>query len=132
LGDSIKQAFSINNTNNSFSTAIPVKIYMGGSYQVNPRIQVGGLARARIYNSQTKLSFTASGNVYLGNFFNFSASYSILEGSYANLGLGIGLRGGPVQFYMVTDNLLAAFDPANVSNLNVRVGLNFLVGYRKD
>lgn len=132
LGDSIKQAFSINNTNNSFSTAIPVKIYMGGSYQVNPRIQLGGLARARIYNSQTKLSFTASGNVYLGNFFNLSASYSILEGSYANLGLGIGLRGGPVQFYMVTDNVMAAFDPANVSNLNVRVGLNFLVGYRKD
>lgn len=132
LRDSIKHAFSIDNTSNSFNTAIPVKIYVGGSYQVNPNIEVGGLARARIYNSQASLSFTASGNAYWGDFFNLSASYSIIEGSYANLGLGIGLRGGPVQFYMVTDNVLTAFDPANASSLNFRLGLNFLVGYRKD
>ena len=132
LGDSIKHAFSIDNTNNTFSTAIPVKVYIGGSYQVNPNIEVGGLARARIYNSQASLSFTASGNAYWGDFFSLSASYSIIEGSYTNLGLGFGLRGGPVQFYIVTDNVLTAFDPANASSLNLRFGLNFLIGRNKE
>lgn len=132
LGDSIKHAFSIDNTNNRFSTAIPVKVYIGGSYQINPNIQVGGLARARIYNSQASLSLTASGNAYWGDFFNLSASYSIIEGSYANLGLGVGLRGGPVQFYMVTDNVLTAVNPADASSLNLRFGLNFLIGYNKE
>ncbi|GET30599.1 DUF5723 family protein [Prolixibacter sp. SD074] len=132
LGDSIKHAFSIDNTNNKFHTAIPVKVYIGGSYQVNPNIEVGGLARARIYNSQASLSLTASGNAYWGNFFNVSASYSIIEGSYANLGLGFGLRGGPVQFYMVTDNVLTAVNPADASSLNLGFGLNFLIGYNKE
>ena len=46
-------------------------------------------------------------NYHLGNFLSATASYSIYNRSYSNLGAGISLNLGPVEIYMLTDNVLA-------------------------
>jgi hypothetical protein len=36
---------------------------------------------------------------------------------------------GPLQFYAITDNVIAAIKLENVQTANVRLGFNFLFGY---
>ena len=46
-------------------------------------------------------------NYHLGNFLSATASYSIYNRSYSNVGLGVSLNLGPVELYCLTDNILA-------------------------
>jgi len=52
----------------------------------------------------------------------------MIGNSYNNLGLGVALRLGCMQLYVVGDNLMAANDPAKAELVSARFGLNFLFG----
>jgi len=64
----------------------------------------------------------------LGDIFSLTGTYSAVNGTYDNLGLGLALRGGPLQFYMVNDNILALANPVRADFVNIRFGMNILVG----
>ena len=38
------------------------------------------------------------------------------------------IRGGPVQFYLITDNMVAAMKPSTAQFINFRFGINLLFG----
>ena len=69
---------------------------------------------------------------YNGSFFDIldvSASYTMMRGSYFNLGLGLGLKLGIVQLYAATNNVLGVFRPVNTQNFNAQVGFVFNIPY---
>jgi len=111
----------------SFDVSIPTKIYLAGSYLVNDQFNIGLLERLYIYKGVSRNSVTLSGNAMLGNCFSLSGSYSIIGNTYGNLGLGMGIRAGFAQLYVVSDNLLA-MDPSKAEFVNLRFGMNFLFG----
>lgn len=128
LGDSIKDAFKMSNQQDGFTTSLPTRIYLGGTYEASESWTFGGLARVRLYDNKANLAFTASANARVGRVLDLSASYSIMDHAYNNLGLGFGLRGGPFQVYAVTDNILAVVKPSTTSTINMRLGMNFIFG----
>lgn len=112
---------------NSFDMSLPMKIYLGGTYQVTNKFNIGLLDRMYKYQNVSRNSVTLSANTLLGNFFTLSGSYSRVGDSYNNLGLGMAIRTGFSQFYIVSDNLLA-MRPARAELFNLRFGLNYLFG----
>ena len=58
-----------------------------------------------------------------------SAGYN--TGRYLNVGAGMVLRGGPVQFHLLTDNLSGLIKPTKAHGVDVRFGINFLIGRRR-
>lgn len=112
----------------SFDVSIPTKMYLGGTYQINDQFNVGLLDRLYKYRNISKNTVTLSANALLGNFFSLTGSYSMIGNSYNNLGLGMAFRLGMQQLYFVSDNLLALNDPAKAKFVNVRFGMNFLLG----
>jgi hypothetical protein len=131
LGDSIQHAFRPDTTAHSFSTLLPVKFYIGGDYELNKTVSFSGLARFRVNNNLIHTSLTASANVLIWNGISLSGSYSIMESTYDNLGVGLGFRGGPFQIYAATDNVISPFYPSRAKNMNLRVGINFIFGDRE-
>lgn len=113
---------------NAFDMALPTKIYIGGSYTMNDKLNFGLVDRMYMYQGETVNTLTLSANAMLGRFFSVTGSYSAMGGTYDNLGLGMALRLGCFQLYMVNDNLLALADPAKAQLVNVRFGLNILFG----
>jgi hypothetical protein len=113
---------------NAFDMSLPTKIYLGGTYSVNDHLGFGVLDC--LYNNGTirRNTLTVSANAMLGNFFSLTGSYSAVGNSYNNLGLGMALRLGFIQMYLVSDNLMALNDPAKAEFVNVRFGMNFLFG----
>ena len=66
-----------------------------------------------------------------GKVFSLGTVYSIKKNTYNNLGMNLGLRLGGIQFYALTDNILAVFDPLNARSVNARLGLNLAFGKEK-
>jgi len=128
VSDSITATFKPTITHSSFSTLIPTKIYFGVDYQLNDIISLAGLSRIRIINSTIHTSLTASANAYVLNGLSLSASYSIMESTFDNLGLGVGIKAGPFQIYTAADNLFSPFYPSKARNMNLRIGINFIFG----
>jgi hypothetical protein len=131
LGDSLQRAFAPDTSAHSFSTLLPVKFYIGGDYKLNNTVSLSGLIRLSMFNSLVHASLTASANVLIWNGLSLSGSYSIMESTYDNLGLGLGFRTGPFQLYAASDNFISPFYPSKAKNMNLRVGINFIFGDRE-
>jgi hypothetical protein len=138
--DSLKNTFNPIASNDPYTTMLPTKVYIGGVFHLNEKVHFGLLSKATFQGKRIWPSFTASVNAEAGRFLTTSISYTIATGTYDNLGFGIGIRGGPFQFYFVTDKIIYnlskyKFDgdntillPDNLSSFNFRFGLNLMFG----
>ena len=113
---------------NAFDMKLPAKIYLGGTYSVNDHFGIGLLDCLYTNGTIRRNTLTFSANAMLGNFFSLTGSYSAVGNSYNNLGLGMAIRLGFMQMYLVSDNLMALNDPAKAEFVNARFGMNFLFG----
>jgi hypothetical protein len=112
----------------AFDMSLPTKIYLGGTYSVSDHLGFGVLDCLYNNGAISRNSLTFSANTLLGNFFSLTGSYSMIGNSNNNLGLGLAIRLGFMQMYLVSDNLMALNDPAKAEFVNARFGMNFLFG----
>ncbi|MCK4747471.1 MAG: hypothetical protein KAT15_10560, partial [Bacteroidales bacterium] len=131
LFDSLQNDLKVKVTQNSYTTWLTGKVYLGAAYNLTEKVRFGGVFRTRIYNYKFYNQFTVSANVQPISMFSASLSYSIYGNSYMNLGLGLSMRLGPFNLYFVTDQAPSAyFFPEEFSSLNFRFGLNIVWGCR--
>jgi outer membrane protein OmpA-like peptidoglycan-associated protein len=139
-GDSLKNSFGVQTKHTSYTTMLTTQFYLGANYWLNEKNNVGLVLNGRYANKQFNPAVCVSFNNKVGRWFSASASYSIINRSYNNVGLGLAFT-GPVQFYIVSDNILSflVFDkyksdnssfmvPAYSHNINVRFGINITLG----
>jgi len=131
VSDSLNNKFSPAHSGKSFSTFLPIKLYLGGEYSFSDKISLAGLARIRAFNNYLRTSFTASANMLIWKGLSLSGTYSIMESTLDNLGAGIGFRGGPFQLYAASDNIFSPFYPSQAKNMNLRLGINFIFSDRQ-
>lgn len=130
LTDSISDAFRFKDKSDSYSRALPTKVYLGGNYKLSERINLGAVSRTEIYNGKLRPALSLSANTRVIRNFSASVSYSMVNNSYNNLGAGIAAKLGPVQIYAITDNVLA-MNPKTAKTVNIRFGVNLLFGCKK-
>jgi hypothetical protein len=93
-------------------------------------------------NSSLYSSYTFSVNTNFGKGWAFSADYSIMYGLYNNIGLGLAYKIGPLQMYILTDNISPFFWAVNESKLtdnlirntkgtSIQFGMNFVAFKQK-
>jgi hypothetical protein len=125
--DSISGIMNPQNIQTPFNTGIPTKIYIAAEYQIYNILSAGIVERLLIYDKQVSNALTLSGNLMLGKLFSLSAGYSIIDNSFNNLSVGTTLKLGPIQFYCLTDNILA-LNIKNTQNYNIQFGMNLMFG----
>jgi hypothetical protein len=131
IGDSLANIFKINQSKDGYWAPLPTKIYMTGMYSLTPHDKVGLLIRSEFFNNGIHPSLTVSYNKWFFNMLSATASYSIMNRSYMNLGFGLALNLGPWQTYVTTDNLYCLFDPEGTRTVNLHFGVNFIFGYKE-
>ncbi|MRT92230.1 DUF5723 family protein [Ancylomarina sp. 16SWW S1-10-2] len=130
LTDSISDAFRFRDNTGSYSKALPTKVYLGGSYELNDRLSFGAVSRSEIYDGNFRPSLTLSANTRVIRNFSASVSYSMVNNSYNNVGVGVAAKLGPLQIYAVSDNVLA-MNPNTAQLANIRFGVNMMFGRLK-
>ncbi|TDQ28979.1 DUF5723 family protein [Zeaxanthinibacter enoshimensis] len=61
-----------------------------------------------------------------GNTLTLKATYTASKFTYTNLGAGISAQAGPVNFYLMADNLLALRDVSGAQYASFQLGLNII------
>ena len=128
--DTLVETLNFSETENGFTTLLASKIYLSGSYRFHRLFRAGALWYLDNQPGKTFSALALSGTLELGNIFSFGAVYSIHNRSFGNLGLNVQAKLGPVQFFALSDNVLAATRPANSRGTNFRLGLNMAFGKR--
>jgi len=143
--DSIRNSVQMEHGEESFTTTTTPKLYLGAKYNINHVIGVGFVSKSTFYKQNTKQEFGLSANFNLYHFLTAHLSYNLALKGNNSLGLGLGLRGGPLQFYFIADYVPYSFrnysiqmeegtepvkipGPANLKNLSFMMGLNLLFG----
>ncbi len=135
FADSLIQGFNFSEESNTYKTKIPTKLYLGASYFLNDNWGFGVLFRSKFYENMTFSSLTLSASTGLGNILGLTGSYSLAYNSFNNFGLGLNLKLAFFQFYLVSDNVYGMLFPQNTRNINLRFGLNIIIGckyHKKD
>ena len=128
IADSLAEIFKVNTVHNSYKTKLSTQIYLGANYYIAEKSNAGLLLYSQIFDKSIHPGLALSFNQRVGRWFNVSASYSIYNRSYNNIGLGFAINGGPVQLYIVSDNVLGAVFPQNTKNLHLHFGFNITIG----
>jgi hypothetical protein len=131
ITDSIFTQLDIQETNNAYSLGLGPDIFLSATYNLSPINRFAFLAKGAIYGGRMFPSFTVSYNYQPYNRFGSTFSYSIIHGSFHNVGFGIHANLYPVQFYILTDNFFPALQPHTIKNFNLHFGINIATGFRK-
>lgn len=147
--DSLMDAVTMEHGHESFSTGLGPKLYIGAQYNVNHYFSVGGLSRTVFAKNDFRQEFNVSANLNLYHVLSTSINYTFALNGANTIGLGLSLRGGPIQFYIAMDYLpysayknvtIASTDPdsgdpievpfvpTKLDNFNMMFGLNLIFG----
>ena len=133
LLDSIENSLKFTAEQKSYAALLTGKVYYGFAYEPTEKVRLGFVGRTRIYNYNFSNQFTFSANVMPISMFSASVSYSIYDGVYHNLGLGLSMRLGPLNLYFITDQAPSMYlIPQSINSLNFRLGMNLAAGCRKE
>ena len=128
LQDSIQNQFRFKNTKKGFVTLLNPRIYFGVTYPLLKQVKVGALARTELYPGRPIVGLTLSATAFSEKGSTISVNYSVMNGSFNNLGVGLGFGGDAAQFFILSDNVMAFFYPQSARNVNLRFGFNFFLG----
>lgn len=129
--DSLEKELGIKEGNAAYTSPLVTQLYLGSSISIDRYSQAGFLMRTDIFKSKVRPSFSLNYHRQMAEWLSLSAAYSSLNGTFDNIGLGFIINPGPVQFYMMTDNIIGAFQPQHARNLHLRFGVNLIFGGEK-
>lgn len=111
---------------------IPAKLYLGAMRQFSPKWNYALLFNNNFYSSGSVATATASLNGYVGSALSTSISYTAGY-KYDNLGFGLRFRFFPgTDLYLVTDNIIQAFNYRNAFRLTAAAGINISFGLKEE
>lgn len=119
-----------------YKTNLQTRFMLQSYAEFNPMLRVNAVGQFIRINDKFKPAFTLAYSGVFFNSLNLSVSYTIAENSFNNIGLGLGAHLGPVNLYVVSDNILsigAIFNThKTLSVCNLRLGLVFSIGKYKN
>ena len=126
--DSLKKALAVKETSGQkYTSTLSPQLYLSVGYQLARNTKLAATFYTDFYQGMHPVgSFALTQRV--GRVLNVLATYTIRKNSYTNVGFGLMIKPGPFQLYLVGDNIIAALNPYNANNFNLRVGCNLVFG----
>lgn len=128
-GDSLQNTFDIKGekSNTAYRTKLTRQFYLGANYFIGEKTTVGATFHGQFFDKKLYPSIGINAATGIGRFMNVSATYTYTNNSFSNLGVGMAINLGPVQWHVMTDNLLA-INYKESRNVHVRTGLYLTFG----
>jgi hypothetical protein len=125
--DTIQNSFLGSHKSGAYFSFLAPKLYTGATYKVNNWFDAGLLLRNEIFRNKLHSSVSLLGLANV-KFLSASLSWSYLNNSLANVGVGLGLIGKNLQFHIATDNAWGFYKYLDSRNFNLNFGLNLQFG----
>ncbi len=127
LEDSLKKILDIVETNDSYSTSLPLKIYLGADFQMNASTRVGATFFYESLLEESSIAFAINGTKQFSGSFRLGAQYAYTKESPLNLGLSTALNWRGICIMASSDNVIGLFTPTKYGLSNMRLALAFKI-----
>ncbi len=124
--DSIVDEIGINETSIPYKTKLAPMLNIGGHYNLTDKDQFSILLRNQFLETYNWTTVSVGYTRTLGRGINLMLSNSFFSQSYLNPGIGFAASIGPVQLYLVNENIIAPFMLNNSNVFLVRFGINLI------
>ncbi|MBK8493085.1 MAG: hypothetical protein IPL49_19935 [Saprospirales bacterium] len=124
--DTLKQLFAFPATEEAYITSLPTKVYLSGGVHLGEKWQVGGTLFSEWYRNTTYAGFAVNAGFTPAEWLTIGGSYGVFRNTFTNIGLSGAARLGPVQLYVLADNITAVFRPSDSRFFHIRTGLNLV------
>ena len=133
LMDSLKNYYQISvKPMDKYTTGLKTNMMVRGYYDLTPEHRF--TAQLMGYNMGLGMK-PALTLVYTGSFnnkYDVVATYTMMPGSFDNIGVGLSANFGGALLYFATNNLLGFFSPSNITPVNAKFGISFTSGETVD
>ncbi len=132
ISDSLFKLIKIDSVKDvKYTAGIPVRFNVGGSFQFTPKSSVNLLLNGVSCNHHFYTAISAAYTLNWTKALALNVTYSIYNRQYTNVGLGFTLNAGPIQLYLVSDNVPGFIFQRGTNNGSFQFGLNILMGRSK-
>lgn len=128
LLDTLGNVFNQYENTDSYSTSLYTRFFIGGSYKLNEQLRATAMLYNEIVNRRYRAGLNVGVNAKLGEWLSASLQYGYFGRSWSNVGFGLHLRGGPIQYFVAVDNVLIATNPFGQKNAHFSTGISFMIG----
>lgn len=128
LWDSFIDSMSVTSSQEKYTTFLPPRLTLGVQRTYTDWFKAGVQGSAILHRSKILPSLTVSGDIEPVQHLHFMFSYTLAYGGYNNIGAGMVVARNPLQFFIVSDNMLGTVLPLSARNLNLRFGFNLNIG----
>lgn len=150
LGNDLKESLDFTDNASAYTRMITATANIGAEYGIlNNKISFGLLSSTKFNSNHLWEEITASANFRPADWFNTSLSYSLTNGRFGTFGLGLNMRVGIFNMFLISDYVPVNYttypietnDGNNTFNLplpyasqklNVQTGLTWTFGKRGD
>jgi len=130
--DSIADEFGIKELEEKYTSSLPTSLFLNLDYHLTPKDQFGFMFRNQFLEEVNWPSATVAYTRKFTDYLNLMFSYSVSRNNAMNLGVGFAANLGPVQFYLVNENLTAPFALHDATAFTIRFGFNLIFPQKKE
>lgn len=128
--DSIVDEIGINETAESYTSRLAPMLNAGGRYYLTDKDIFNLLIRNQFVKNGNWFNVSLAYTRYFSKNVNLMVSNTFFKDSYLNPGVGFAANIGPVQLYLISENIIAPFMLNNSNVFVVRFGVNLVFGKR--
>jgi hypothetical protein len=132
LIDTISSKLSLDIDPSTFGRPMPITIYSGLKYQINPSLKISIVDKYVILKNMNYNSFSLLASFDMNQKLTVSTGYPIIGNTYKNISLALLFKKDFGQIYIGTDNLLAFVIPAFSDFAGISFGACFYLFKNKD
>lgn len=133
LLDSIAESFNFQEQDgNQYTRALSPRVFAALNYELVKGHSLGLIYHARIWSSEWYHDYGINyqGRILRG--LQLTGGYSIINGAQHNIGAGIQLKLGPMQLYVLSENLIGGLQYTEAYTSSLRLGLNIAFFGKRD
>jgi len=130
--ESIPDLYKLDIDSSSYSTKMPVSLFVGLQYQVNPKLNIGIVDRLIQKKYLSYNSLTLTGVFDVKKNLKITTGYAILGNSYTNIPLALNYQWSAGQYFVGTDNFLSFLLPLSADFSGITFGMCFFLFRNKN
>jgi hypothetical protein len=129
LLDTLKHCYQISAKSlDKYTTGLNTNLMVRGYYDLTPEHRFTAQLMGYNMGLGMKPAFTLAYTGSFNNKYDVVATYTMMPGSFDNIGIGLSANFGGALLYFATNNLLGLFNPANITQVNAQFGISFTSG----
>lgn len=129
IADSLSNYLDVNVQNlEEYTTKLNANYMIRGYFDLTPSNRFSAQFMGCNYGLGIQPAVTLAYTGSFSNKFDLVATYTMMPGSYDNVGAGLSANFGGLLLYVASNNILGFFNPANASHLHVQLGMSLTSG----